>query len=203
MPLRTSLCWDSVGLKTRVYRSWVRCAVLPTKTSLSYIQFIRSSRSLLSACSQVFTTSSVNPLSCLIVVAYILSVESLSLILRSHHSLISLALCIFPCMVLSHLSVHMRWAASEISIWRRQVGPCFVLSVFCWLLLTGASFVSRCMLPHPMIVPMFISGHLMLSYGHVLLACFQIRCVGGALHSVKMWLVVSVTLQVVQLPRSS
>jgi len=102
--LRTSLGGDSVGLKTYVPRLRVRYAVLPTKTSLFFIQFKGSPPSLLRACSQVFTTRLVNPSFLLIRVAVILSMVSLSLITRSHRFLISSSECLLSCMTLSHRS---------------------------------------------------------------------------------------------------
>jgi hypothetical protein len=143
MLLRTSLS-DSVGLKTHV---WNVHAVLPTKTSLWCNQLGGSPPSVSSACSQVLTTRLVNTSFLMTLVAFILSMVSLSFIARSHLVLISSLVRIFPWITLSHLSTQVRYADSESSICRRRDGPCIG-----FFLAGGSSLpslVSACRLMHP------------------------------------------------------
>ena len=130
--LHTSLVWDSVGLKAHVPRSWVRYAVLPTKTSLLFIQFRGSTPSFLSAGSQVFTTRLVNLSFHFILVAFILSSVSLLLMTWSHRLLTLLLLWGVSCIIPSHCSTQMRYTDLERGICRRQVRPwCIVLLISC------------------------------------------------------------------------
>ena len=65
----------------------------------------------------------------LMIVAVILSLVSLLLIAFSHLATISLPSCLFSCITLSHLRTHIRWAASDISIWSSLVAPFCVTDV--------------------------------------------------------------------------
>jgi len=192
----TGVVW---GSKHAFLGSRVRYAVLPTKTSLRFIQFIGSSLSFLSACSQVSTTSLVNPSFLLIIVAFILSVVSLSLIARSHLVLISLSVSIFSCITLSHLRTQMRYADSEMMIWRSQVGPWSVFRLCCGLF-PSLSFGCTFMQPHPRIIPRSISGQGVFRCGHRFCARRHISCVFSC---VRMWFIDSVVLHVVHISLSS
>jgi len=76
MCLRTSLVGDSPGSKHTFSGLRIHYAVLPTKTSLWFIQFGGSPLSFSRACSQVFTTSVLNPSFLLTLVAVILLIVS-------------------------------------------------------------------------------------------------------------------------------
>jgi hypothetical protein len=171
MHLRTSLVWgDSVGLKTRPPRGHqVLRVVLPTKTSLSVMQFIGRSLFSVSSCSQVFTIRLVNPSFRLIRVAVILSVVSLSLVTRSHLLSTSLIECCSPWITLSPLISHIRCADSARRIWRSLVGP---WRVFFVPLLGSRRLLQDCsfMQPQPRIVPRLRAGQGMLWKGHMLRA---------------------------------
>jgi hypothetical protein len=170
---------------TRYLLPSVRCAVLPTKTSLSCIQSIGSPRSLLSACSQVFTTRLVNPSVRFILVAIISLSVSLSLITRSHHLTVSSSTCLFPWMVLSHLSTRIRHADSERGICRSRDSPRSVTLLFAWFTSEFSALVSGCGFIHlqPRIVPSPISSHRMFGCGRRSSTSDQV-ILGGASHCV-------------------
>ena len=178
-------------------RSRVRYAVLPTKTSLWFIQFGGRTLSFSSVGSQVFTTRLVNPSSLFILVAVILSLVSLSLMLRSHRFLISFSFRYLSWITLSHRRTHMRYAAFDMSICRSWVGPwcVFFLSLcsFCCSSL-GIAFMH----PQPRMVPKCISGQGGDWWGHKSFANVHISCVVCFLHCVRMCLMSSVVLHVAQ-----
>src|SRR6266705_1031339 len=59
------------------------------------------------------------------------------------------------------------------------------------------------MLPQPRMIPRFGSGHGILGCGHAFRARSHISCVVCSLHSVRIWLIDSVVLQVAQFSLSS
>ena len=146
----------SVGLRARAYEAPACRAPLPTKTSRLVIQSSGRSPCFLRTCSHVLLTFFLDFSSRLIFVAVILSLVSLVLMARSHLWYVSFAVCICSCMTRSHLRTHIRWADSDTRIWRSRFLPSLIL-------LGGRAFSrglasGMARLPHPMIVPMEISG---------------------------------------------
>ena len=170
------------GSKHAFLGSRVHYAVLPTKTSLRLIQSIGRSPSLLSTCSQVFTTKLVNFSFLLSLVALILLRVSLSFIVRSHLTLILFSLWGFSCITLLHLRIQMRYTDLERIIWRRHVSP------WCVFFLCGCGscssplFIDMLMQPHLRIVPRLISGQGVLLFGHRFCARVHISWVFLSLH---------------------
>ena len=169
MHLCTPRGGGSVGLKAHVSGYRGRYTVLPTKTSLRLIQFGGMSPSFLSACSQVFITSVVKLFSLLIFDAVILSTVSRSLIACIHFRFILFSVCRLPCMTLSHLSVQMRYADSDMMICRRRVGPLSAWFPCCPGASLGPLSDLSDILPQPRMVPMSIAGQGMLLWGHIVL----------------------------------
>ena len=171
-------------------------AVLPTKTSQRYIQFAGISISFLNAGSHVLSISCMNLLVLMIFVAVTLSMVSLLLIARYHLALISPSVGSFSCITLSHLRTQITYADSDRRIWKSRVGPwCVVFRCLRWLCLLIHSG-RRVMLPHPSIIPSVISGQGMFRCGHRFFASDQMNCVLLSLQCIRMWLIVSVSLQV-------
>ena len=113
--------WDGFLSDCRVVaHGW---GLLPTKTSCMDIQLFGRLLSLVRTFSQVFTTSLVNPLFCLIFNTVILSLVSLEFIECSHFDLICCWLWIFLCITLLQHVVHTKYVDSERRIWRRQDAP--------------------------------------------------------------------------------
>jgi len=145
------------GSKHAFPGSRVRYAVLPTKTSLWFIQFGGRALSFSSIGSQVFTTRLVNPSSLFIFVAVILSLVSLLLMLRSHRFLISFACSCFSWITILHRRTHMRYAASNMRICGRRVGPrCAVSLSLCSFPCSSPGITI--MQLQPRMVPRCISG---------------------------------------------
>jgi len=163
MRLCTSLVGIVWGSKHTFSGLRIRYAVLPTKTSL-WFNFGGSPLSFSRACSQVFTTSVVNPSFLLTLVAVILLIVSLSLITRSHLPLISSSECSFAWVTLSHLSTQIRYADSEMMICKSRVGPLRTPLPFCLLFSLCLWVDHRDMQPLPRMVPRLMFSQGMLLY---------------------------------------
>ena len=87
-----------------------------------------------------------------------------------HAALVVRSVCSLPRIALSHLIVHIRYAASDIRILSSLVAPAFgragATLVLLWCC-SSAVCVFICSSPHPMIVPNVISGHVSSPCGQV------------------------------------
>ena len=139
----------------------------------------------------------------MIFVVVTLLMVSLLLIAQYHLALISPSVRSLSCITLSHLRTQIKYADSDRRIWKSWVGPwCVIFHCLHWLfLLTRSS--RRVMLPHPSIVPSIISGQGMFRCGHRVFASNQMSCVFLSLQCIRMWLIDSVSLQVVHNSLSS
>ena len=136
-------------------------------------------------------------------VAVILLSVSLQFITLYHLPSISSLLCVLSCITLSHLITHIRCAASDIKICRRQVAPLYwsfdhSACSFPCASCSSTPFVCADRQPHPMIVPKLSSGHGAQLCGHVPFARFHTSSTGRAVHLKSMWSMFSVSLHVVQ-----
>ncbi len=146
-----------MGLRVRHLQRARLVPSLPTKTSRLWSHLCGRTVCFLSTSSQVANTRLVNGLSLRILVAAILSLVSLLLIALYHLAWVSFLVSCFPWMTCSRLITHIRWADSEIRIWSSLMAAFFFLSSLrsgtLSLILPGV-----CRLPHPRIIPRFISG---------------------------------------------
>src|ERR1700744_2936314 len=100
-------------------------------------------------------------------------------------------------MTLSHLRVHRRYANSDSSILADLVAPVFSAGVNCQVPFTMFKDFIVCILinPQPVIVPRVISSHFSASCGHRSFATSQMIFLALCEHSIKMWLIDSVSPQ--------
>ena len=122
--------------------------------------------------------------------------------LLNHLVLISLALWVFSWITRSHLRTQIRWTDSVRSICSSLAAPAPVcVSQLSSLFGLGRSFFS--ILPHLRMIPSDISGHRGFSWGQWSFARFQIVRVGNALQCIRIWLINSGALHIVQFCLSS
>ncbi len=187
--------------------------ILPTKTSRLWIHMYSGSENFLSTLSQVTSTSWADDLHLFILVAVILSSVNRLLITPNHQALISCGSWCFSCITLSHLSIHMRCAASKIRICRSLLAPLLFLALCCASLLFVVLFhaslscpmfgVLIAKQPTPRIKPRFICGHFVGSCGQRYLARSQIRLTGVAWQDIMMCDINSVVLHMLHVPLCS
>ena len=132
------------------------------------------------ACLVLFTLVAIN-----------LSSVSLLFIAHCHLFRISSSLMFLSWMTRSHLMVQIKCADSVKIRWKRWVAPCFVMFC-CWLVLSCQDGGSSLTLPHPSIIPRFISGQWMFVWGHNPFARSHIRLTTHSLQEISIWSIVSV-----------
>ena len=136
-------------------------------------------------------------ISCLVGVLHLILVAtSLSLFSRlfmacSHLEVISLSECIFSWITLSHLSDHIRWAASVIRILISCTAALLGGFQFLLVALSLSCGRGRDIAPHPRIVPRDMLGQGNTVCGHSSLVFLHIILTALLLQSIRMWSMVS------------
>ena len=182
-PLLWGVVWDSgrgFGVRGHV--------LLPTKTSLFWNQFSGGVPFRYISFLHVYLANFVNFLSRLALCATSLSVVSRLLIARYHLLVIPGKSRVLFCMTCSHLSTHIRWAASDSNICRSlRVALSFIVGwMGCWLSSLAIWCLGSDREPVPSMVLRFVLGQSSGACSHALLARFHTSCLGRAVHSVSM-----------------
>ena len=175
-----------------------RCTLLPTKTSLFWIQ-LWGSEYLVSRFLHVAFISLVYCFSHLIFVAVILSSVNLLFMAFDQRASTSLMEWFLSWIILLHLSTQIRCATSEIRIWRSWVAPFwFVVVCLCSGGHLGCVWADR--FSHPRMIPRDISGHLYCSWSHASLVHLHIAAVVVCVQPIGICSMDSVISQVLQSP---